>query len=67
MPDLTSRAPRQMPDMPDPQNPAESVAPTGFGGAMDLGTTEAETLERAPGAGLVRARCLCVRSPFDRR
>ncbi len=24
-------------------------------------------LERAPGAGLVRARCLCVRSPFDRR
>jgi oligopeptide transport system permease protein len=35
--------------MSEPNQPDEAVAPTGTGGPMDLGMSEAQTLERPPG------------------
>ncbi|MDL5203618.1 ABC transporter permease [Streptomyces sp. ALI-76-A] len=35
--------------MPEPQEPEGAIAATGMGGAMDLATSEATTLEGAPG------------------
>lgn len=44
-----------------------AIAGTGFGGPMDLGTSEAETLERTPGGpegtGPRRSRARCGPTP----
>ncbi|MCP3820762.1 ABC transporter permease [Streptomyces sp. A3M-1-3] len=40
-----------MPEQPPDRSDDGAIAPTGMGGAMDLATSEAETLEKRPGPG----------------